>query len=268
MWYRLALTEIEPTGQLNFPDMGRGKLDFNDLSYQLTNLGKKPVDGYGKLESYRISVHALGSKSKIGYLDFSYDDLGNNIIILLIKVKDIKQTIETYEDSVMTNTGRGISTKLYEKLLEYIKSDPKLSSANHIISNVHSLQTYKAQNRVFGKPEHIGEHLEYEKAFRNLILQEKSLKQYQEYEEKMPGRFKDNIIETQQAINIIKNYLNSIKLSEEEALKDLMPSYEGELGSLLGGGAFDTIHKIPQDDEAPEDIKKDPNQMELFENVV
>ena len=40
MWYRTALTEIDPSGQINFPDMGVGKLDFNDLSYKLEKRGK------------------------------------------------------------------------------------------------------------------------------------------------------------------------------------------------------------------------------------
>jgi hypothetical protein len=35
MWYKTALTVIDPTGQINFPDMGGHKFNLNDYSSNL-----------------------------------------------------------------------------------------------------------------------------------------------------------------------------------------------------------------------------------------
>ena len=263
MWYRKALTLIDPSGQMNFPDMGVGKLDFNDLSYKIRYLGKKLVERYGRIDTYRIEVYAPGSKKYIGHLDFGYDESSNTITIILVQVFDI----EVGEDTFISNLGRGISTKLYEKMLEYINSDPKLSNAEYMVSNIHSLQTHKAQNRVFGKPEAIGKHQNYETAFRNLMIAQRSLEQLMEFDKKQPGRFEENIAETQKEIESLKKLLNHLSINEDTALKTLKPSEWSEMGSDLGGEAFDTVHRIPKEFKESKEKEKDPNQMELFDVV-
>lgn len=263
MWYRTALTEIDPSGQINFPDMGRGKLDFNDLSYKVEKLGKKLVERYGRIDSYRLEVFAPGSKKALGHLDFAYDESSNVIVIVLIQVLDI----QVDEDTYMTNLGRGLSTKLYGKMLEFIKSDPKLSNAEHMVSNVQSLQSHKAQNRVFGKPDAMGKHKDYESAFRNLNIAKRTLQQLLEFDEKSPGRFEDDIIETKEEIEYFQRVLNRLKIDEDTALKTLLPSEWDNMGTDLGGEAFDTVHKIPKETEEIKLVEKNPYQMELF-NVV
>lgn len=263
MWYRTALTEIDPSGQINFPDMGKGKLDFNDLSYKVEKLGKKLVERYGRIDSYRLEVFAPGSKKALGHLDFAYDDSSNVIVIVLIQVLDI----QVDEDTYMTNLGRGLSTKLYGKMLEFIKSDPKLSNAEHMVSNVQSLQSHKAQNRVFGKPDAMGKHKDYESAFRNLNIANRSLQQLLELDEKSPGRFEDRIIETEEEIEYLQKVLNRLKIDEDTALKTLLPSEWDNKGTDLGGEAFDTVHKIPKEIKEPKRVEKNPHQLELF-NVV
>jgi hypothetical protein len=263
MWYRTALTEIDPSGQINFPDMGRGKLDFNDLSYKVEKRRTENFPRYGRLDVLRLNAFAPGSTTPIGSIDFAYDEPSNSIVIVLIQVLNIYID----EDTMMTNTGRGISTKLYEQMLEYIQSNPRLSKAEHMVSNVHSLQTHKAQNRVFGNPEAIGKHQDFESAFRNLQIAQRSLDQLLEYDKSSPGRFEDRIIETKQEIEFYNNLLNSLRLDEDEALKTLKPAEWGEFGSDLGGEAFDTVHKIPKDTEKIKSVEKNPYQLELF-NVV
>lgn len=263
MWYRTALTEIDPSGQINFPDMGRGKLDFNDLSYKVEKLGKKLVERYGRIDSYRLEVFAPGSKKALGHLDFAYDESSNVIVIVLIQVLDI----QVDEDTYMTNLGRGLSTKLYGKMLEFIKSDPKLSNSEHMVSNVQSLQSHKAQNRVFGKPDAMGKHKDYESAFRNLNIAKRTLQQLLEFDEKSPGRFEDDIIETKEEIEYFQRVLNRLKIDEDTALKTLLPSEWDNMGTDLGGEAFDTVHKIPKETEEIKLVEKNPYQMELF-NVV
>jgi len=263
MWYRLALTLIDPSGQINFSDMGKGKLDFNDLSYKIKYLGKKLVERYGRIDTYRIEVYAPGSKKYIGHLDFGYDESSNSITIILVQVFDI----EVGKDTFISSLGRGISTKLYEKMLEYINSDLKLSNAEYMVSNIHSLQTHKAQNRVFGKPEAIGKHQDYETAFRNLMIAQRSLDQLLEFDKKQPGRFEENIAETQKEIELLKKLLKHLSIDEDTALKTLIPSEWSEMGSDLGGEAFDTVHRIPKISKETKVKEKDPNQKELFDVV-
>jgi hypothetical protein len=171
------------------------------------------------------------------------------------------------EDTYMTNLGRGLSTKLYEKMLEFIKSDPKLSNAEHMVSNVQSLQSHKAQNRVFGKPDAMGKHKDYESAFRNLNIANRTLQQLLEFDEKSPGRFEDDIIETKEEIEYFQKVLNRLKIDEDTALKTLLPSEWDNMGTDLGGEAFDTVHKIPKEIKEPKRVEKNPHQLELF-NVV
>lgn len=263
MWYKTALTEIDPSGQINFPDMGRGKLDFNDVSYKIEKHRSENFPRYGKLNVLRLNAFAPGSKTPIGHIDFAFDESSNNIVIILVQVKDNYIN----EDLQMTNTGRGISTKLYEKMLEYIQNDPKLSKAEHMVSNVHSLQTHKAQNRVFGNPEAIGKHRDFESAFRNLQIAQRSLDQLLEYDKSSPGRFEDRIIETEEAIDFYNNLLDKLRLDEDEALKTLLPAKWGDFGSDLGGEAFDTVHRIPKEIKEIKKVEKNPYQMELFDVV-
>jgi hypothetical protein len=268
MWYKFALTEIEPTGQLNFPDMGHGKLDFNDLRFETVSLGKKPVDQYGKVDTYRIKVMAPGAKEQIAFLDYGYDEISNIVLVFYIKVFDIKKTQFIYQDAIMTNSGRGIATKLYEKLLEDIRTNPKLSNAKYVYGNVHSLQSYNAKNKVFGEPESVGKNMDYGKFFRKLIIAKKTLEQYKEFNEKQPGRFEEEIEEAQQEVEALENMLNKLKISSERANKMVAPSSDGEFGTEFGGKSFDSVHTIPEHIEESKEIEKDPNQMELFKDVV
>jgi len=267
MWYKFALTEIEPTGQLNFPDMGHGKLDFNDLTFETVFLGKKPVDQYGKVDTYRIKVMAPGSKEHIAFLDYGYDDSSNIVLIFYIKVFDEKRTIFTYQDHIMKSSGRGIATKLYEKLLEDIRTNPKLSDAQYIYGNVHSSQSYHAKNKVFGEPESLGKNMDYGKFFKQLIIAKKSLEQLLEYDRKQPGRYQDRIDQEQKEIEILEKIVNILKMNPSRAALMIAPSLEGELGTDFGGESFDSIHTIPEKIEEVKEEKKDPNQKELFDVV-
>jgi len=268
MWYKFALTEIEPTGQLNFPDMGHGKLDFNDLRFININQGKYPVNGYGKIDTYRISVMAPGSKEQIAFLDYGYDESSNIVLVFYIKVFDMKKTQFIYQDAIMTNSGRGIATKLYEKLLEEIRTNPKLSGAKYVYGNVHSLQSYNAKNKVFGEPESIGKNMDYGKFFKQLIIAKKSLEQLLEYDKRQPGRFQDRIDEAQKEVEVLEKIVDKLKISSERANKMVAPSSDGEFGTEFGGKSFDSVHTIPEKIEEPKEIEKDPNQMELFKDVV
>jgi hypothetical protein len=264
MWYKFALTEIDPSGQINFPDMGHGKLDFNDLKFIDIDRGKYPVDGYGKIDTYRISVMAPGSKEQIAFMDYGYDSSSNMILIFLIKVFDNTRTIFTSDDAVLKSSGRGIATKLYEKLLENIRTNPKLSGAKYIYGNVHSSQSYHAKNKVFGDPESLGKNMDYGKFFRQLVLSKKSLDELLEYDKRRPGAYQDRIDEERKEIEVLENMLSKLKISPEKAAKMVAPSLEGNFGTDVGGKSFDSIHAIPEKIEEDKEVEKNPNQLELF----
>jgi hypothetical protein len=46
MWYRTALTVIEPTGQINFPDMGGHKFNLNDLKFYVRDNNFESISEY------------------------------------------------------------------------------------------------------------------------------------------------------------------------------------------------------------------------------
>lgn len=263
MWYKFALTEIEPTGQTNFPDMGHGKLDFNDLKFVNIDRGKYHVNRYGKLDTYRISVIAPGSIEQIGFIDYGYFAPTNTVVIFLIKIFDIKKTI-TDQDHIMTNTGRGIATKLYEKVLEDIRTNPKLAGAEYVYSNVHSLQSYNAKNKVFGEPEYLGKNMDFGQAFKQLILSRKSLDELLEYDKIRPGIYQDRIDDEKKEIEALEKIFNKLKINPAKTSKMVAPSSDGEWGTNFGGKSFDAIHRIPEKLEETKIQEKDPNQLELF----
>ena len=65
----------------------------------------------------------------------------------------------------------------------------------------------------------------------------------------------------------LQKVLNRLKIDEDTALKTLLPSEWDNMGTDLGGEAFDTVHNIPKDTEEIKSVEKNPHQLELF-NVV
>ena len=123
MWYRFALTEIEPdTGQLVLPGMKSGKFDLSKLRFEVdVRNAQNSKDIF-----YDISVFVPSYKDKIGTLAFTYEPKNNFIFIWMVEVFDIQYTLpdaftisdeefeklteEDYEDYVIKNTGKGIVT--------------------------------------------------------------------------------------------------------------------------------------------------------------
>ena len=85
-----------------------------------------------KDNEYTLNVYVPGSKSPAGYLKFIYNEDTNNIFVDMVAIGEAKFE-KSGEDYEMRLRGRGIANKLYEKLLEIIHSDPKLSKAKSIL---------------------------------------------------------------------------------------------------------------------------------------
>ncbi len=288
MWYRFALTEIEPdTGQLVLPGMKSGKFDLSKLRFEVD------IKHYQDSKDLNcdISVFVPSYKESIGELRFSYLHEYNYILIYSVQVFDIRYTLpnpftisdeeymklkdEDYEDYVIKNTGKGIVTKLYKKMLEVIQNDPILSQADYIVGNNNSTQALKAKDKVLGKPEMAGKGYTFVDLKFKLIRLEKLKK---DLEENIHNLSPEEKFKTQQEINNINDQISNLRENINNTAIDvdniydiLRPSVDGKLGRELGGKPVDTFHRIPQraqqnttpENQKPRRINENPTQQRL-----
>lgn len=257
MWYRFALTEIEPdTGQLVLPGMKSGKFDTDLLTFETVSFDEN---------EYTIYAFVPASKSYAGILDFRYRESTNDIIISDIRVNDIsfyfpnirthsldhliRLKDEDFEKFTVKNVGKGIATKLYKKMLEVIHDNPVLSKAKYIIGNTNSLQTAKSKERIFGKPELAGKGYVYQiihDRWTDLENQKRILEL-----KKLSASSEDKLLidqkinEINELIEVIEEKLDESSINPDSIYDFLKPSDGRHLGSNLGGNPVDTYHKIP-----------------------
>lgn len=254
MWYKLALTEIEPTGQLVLPDMKGGKFNLDQLRFDLSEEDNK----------YTLNVYVPGSKEPAGYLKFIYNEDTNNIYVDMVVIGEAKFE-KSGEDYEMRLRGRGIANKLYEKLLEIIHSDPKLSKAKSISGQKFSTQAYRAKSNVFGEPINawIGDEpkdvLDY---LEHLNIQISNLQQFMnnptfdEQTQENQNRFKENLSKLEKTRNQLLESINKFKINNDEILERLKPSQGIDYGAQFGGDIITTIHNIPPKPKKREKIEK------------
>ena len=136
MWYKSAITSIDPTGQINFPDMGGHKFNLNDLKFKVRE------NNYPGSKTVVIHAFIPAVKHPIGELVFEFDRI-NNIIdiegVIVEKIGKIRlqRLQQQHNDPInLRTTGIGIGNKLYEKFLEIIHNDEEMSKEikkkNHI----------------------------------------------------------------------------------------------------------------------------------------
>lgn len=256
MWYRLALTEIEPTGQIVLPGMKSGKFDTDLLKFETVSHAEN---------EYTIYAYVPGARTYVGMLDFVYRKSFNNILIADVRVYNKKFQFpnirthslehlrklksEDFETYTLRNVGKGIATKLYEKMLEIIHGDPVLSKAEYVIGNTNSLQTAKSKERVFGKPELAGKGYVYQ-IFHDRWTELENNKRILEFkkltatpEEKIS--LDEEISEINKEIEIIEEKLHEASVDPNSIYDILRPSDGSHIGSNLGGEPVDTYYKIP-----------------------
>ena len=265
MWYRFARTEIEPTGQLVLPDMRGGKFNLDQLRFDLSEEDNK----------YTLNVYVPGSKKRAGFLEFIYNEDTNNIFVDIIAIGEAEFE-ESGEDYEMRLRGRGIANKLYEKLLEIIHSDPKLSKAKSISGKKFSTQAYKAKSNVFGEPtiawigdEHLVEDLNYLEKLNIMISEVQQFMNnptFDEQTQEVQNLYKEKLSEFEKTKNQISKEINKFKVNNDEISERLKPSQGIEYGAQFGGDMITTIHNIPPKPQKREIEKvkiSDTDQMRL-----
>ena len=264
MWYKFARTEIEPTGQLVLPDMRGGKFNLDQLRFDLIEEDNK----------YTLSVYVPGSKTPAGYLKFTFNEDTNNIFVDMIVIGEAKFE-KSGEDYEMRLRGRGIANKLYEKLLEIIHSDPKLSKAKSISGKKFSTQAYKAKSNVFGEPTiaWIGD--EPKEVLNDLEQLNIRISQmelfmghpiFMEESEENQEYMKERLLNFKAHRNQMSEYINKLKINNDEISERLKPSQGGDYGVQSGGDIITTIHNIPPKPQKREIEKvkiSDTDQMRL-----
>jgi hypothetical protein len=94
-----------------------------------------------------------------------------------------------------------------EKMLEVIQNDPVLSQADYIVGNNNSIQSLKAKDKIFGKPEMAGKGYSFAGSKIKLINLEKQKK---DLEENIKTLSPEDQIKTQQEINNINDQISPI----------------------------------------------------------
>jgi hypothetical protein len=172
MWYREAVTRVDPSGQINmdFPDIKPKPFDIEN-SIQ-TKLFYDAEDN-----DYRIKAYI--NDSEAGSISFEAPDNSDTAKILFIEVFDFPdQEIPDYlkkifnrEDKTKENLLKelkaagydvdnssvsrykwGIGKKLYQEFYKFIMENKP--NINYVDGSVHSKDTYDSRVSVFGLPVH------------------------------------------------------------------------------------------------------------------
>ncbi len=259
MWYKLALTEIEPTGQLVLPGMTSG-INLDQLRFE-----------YKKNENqYTIFAYYPRREEAIGGLIFSYKPESNSIYIDMIQVNDFNfeyPNIKThpmneilsldnddFEQLSMKFTGKGIAGKLYEKMVEIIHNDPVLVNANYIQGDVFSAQALRAKNRVLGEPVLAGAGVEFKELYDIFMIYDEEISKLQylfndpEYKNTSPETklfFEKKLAVLQEKKDEVLQLLNNLGVNPQTILDKLKFSEDGRLGAESNEDVISTYHKIP-----------------------
>lgn len=168
MWYREAVTRVDPSGQINmdFPGFKPKPFDLNNVKFEV----KEPYPDF-----FSITANIYGKV--IGYIDFEAKDLSDTARILLVTLneypsysareeweKPINSSDRTkmdmnvelrdagydVDETSVTRTKWGLGTRLYQEMKKFLQKYKP--SIRFISQDVHSRDAFKASNSVFGLP--------------------------------------------------------------------------------------------------------------------
>ena len=170
MWYRTAITTVNPVGQISmdFPGIKPKKFDVeNDVKFELHQEGRN---------TYQISA-LLGDGRSLGYISFYIvpeDDTAKIEMVSLREyptakveweesanptdrfksdiIKELKDAGYSVDESSVSRLKWGIGKKLYEEALKFIQNN--YPDVQYITGYVHSKDAYQSRNSVFGLPIH------------------------------------------------------------------------------------------------------------------
>jgi hypothetical protein len=168
MWYRLAVTRVDPSGQINmdFPGVKPKPFDLKNVNFEVN----EPYPN-----NYSITANLYGKV--LGYIDFNASDLSDTAHILLVSLNEypsyapkqewekpinpsdrtkvdmsaeLKDAGYDVDESSITRTKWGLGKKLYQEMKKFLQNHKP--SIQYIKGDVHSKDAFEVRNSVFGLP--------------------------------------------------------------------------------------------------------------------
>ena len=168
MWYREAVTRVDPSGQINmdFPGVKPKPFDLKNVNFEVN----EPYP-----DNFSIIANLYGKV--IGFIEFDASNLSDTAHILLVSLneyptyspreeweKPINSSDRTkmdmnvelrdagydVDESSVTRTQWGLGTRLYQEMKKFLQKYKP--SIRFISGDVHSRDAFQARNSVFGLP--------------------------------------------------------------------------------------------------------------------
>ena len=158
MWYREAVTRIDPSGQLN--------IDYGD-DYKKRFDPRKVIDfnyvGSGIETPHIINAYLKGTEQLLGSIEFLPHSRIVDVMSISVQqyttdqmqkyLQALKDSGYIVDESSVSRKGWGIGELLYREMKSYIsKNFPYIVE---IAGEVHSKEAFKARNKVFGMPSEV-----------------------------------------------------------------------------------------------------------------
>ncbi len=168
MWYREAVTRVDPSGQINmdFPDVKPKPFDLKNVEFE--------TEVYN---DYFYSIKAKLYGKTLGFIDFEAKDYSDTAFIQLVSLNEYpayepKQEWEKFvnptdrskmdmtaelrdagydvDESSITRTKWGLGKRLYQEMKKFLQNHKP--TIQYISGDVHSKDAFETRNSVFGLP--------------------------------------------------------------------------------------------------------------------
>jgi hypothetical protein len=168
MWYRQAITRVDPSGQINmdFPGVKPKPFDLKNINFEVEEFDKN---------SYRINANL--DEKILGHIDFQAEDYSDTGRILFIELyeyplreaedeeemfnnpsdrtkmdmlEELKDAEYHVDESSVTRAKWGIGKRLYQEMKKFLQNHKP--TIQYISGDVHSRDAFEIRNSVFGLP--------------------------------------------------------------------------------------------------------------------
>ena len=168
MWYREAVTRVDPSGQINmdFPGVKPKPFDLKNVKFEVEEFDKN---------SYRINANL--DEKILGHIDFQAEDYSDTGRILFIELyeyplreaedeeemfnnpsdrtkmdmlEELKDAEYHIDESSVTRAKWGIGKRLYQEMKKFLQQHKP--TIQYISGDVHSRDAFEIRNSVFGLP--------------------------------------------------------------------------------------------------------------------
>ncbi len=168
MWYRTAVTRVDPSGQIN--------MDFSGIKPKPFDLNNVEFD-IQVYNDYLYSIKAKLYGKILGYIDFEAKDYSDTAFVQLVSLNEypayapkeewerppnpddrnkmdmsaeLKDAGYDVDESSVTRTKWGLGKRLYEEMKKFLQNHKP--SIQYIKGDVHSKDAFEVRNSVFGLP--------------------------------------------------------------------------------------------------------------------